>query len=71
MTRKSLVRVKITPFKIISQCQFGLTNMFLLLVEVEVSFLARETITEIIPLTISGITVIDIKSVYLTLANEK
>ena len=45
--------------------------MFLLLVELEVSFSERETITEIISLTISGITVTDIESVYLTLTNEK
>ena len=45
--------------------------MFLLPVEVEVSFSAREIITEISSLTISEITVTDIESVYLTLTNEK
>ena len=45
--------------------------MFLLLIELEVSFSTWETITEIVSLTISRITVIDIKSVYLTFANEK
>ena len=35
------------------------------------NFSAKEKIIEIISLTISGITIIDIKSVYLTLTNEK
>ena len=71
MTRKSLVRREITSIKIIGQFQLRLGSKFLLLVEVDFSFSARETITEIMSLTISGITVTDIGSVYLTLTNEK
>ena len=46
-------------------------DILLLLEEVEFSFSAREIITEIRLETMSLIIVIDIESLYLTLANEK